>query len=144
MRSFFLAAIAGVSFAQTAVETCKTNISNADSSLKAVQTTCIDQGSRLGALRGDLAPLTTVLPYLNEQVINNDASINAIEATNVKSNTVLDNLEAKLEAVQQKIADNMEKISGMHMTMMGVTALLDRLTEKESEYSNANSENTQN
>ena len=42
---------------------------------------------------------------------------------------MLDNLEAKLEAVQQKIADNMEKISGMHMTMMGVTALLDRLTE---------------
>ena len=89
MRTFIIAALAGVSLAQEPFAQCKADIADAQDALTPIETSCEAQGSRLGALAGNIAPINTVLPYQNEQVVANSASIAALQRTNDSQATVI-------------------------------------------------------
>lgn len=134
MRSFILAAIAGVSLAQIpqAYDQCKADIAAAQLQLAEVETTCKAQAPRLGALTGNLAPITTILPYYNEQIVQNAAVVQATDATNTYQDTLIASLETRLAAVQIKIGANAAKVTTFHTSLMSLTTILDQLEGLES------------
>ena len=89
MRSFIIAALAGIALAQEPYDQCKADIADAQDALAPVLANCEAQGTRLGALAGNIAPINTVLPYQNEQVVANSASIAALQRTNDSQATVI-------------------------------------------------------
>ena len=68
-----------------------------------------------------------MLPYQNEQVVANSASIAALERTNNSQATVISDLQTRLTAVMNAVSANSMKVSDFHMQLMGVTDQLDTL-----------------
>ena len=68
-----------------------------------------------------------MLPYQNEQVVANSASIAALERTNNSQATVISDLQTRLTAVMNAVSTNSMKVSDFHMQLMGVTDQLDTL-----------------